>query len=191
MKKNDKKVLLHTCCAICSGYPIQQLQELGYEPVAYFFNSNIYPEIEYQKRLESQKRLCKELQCELIVENYTPDLYNDIMQDFENYPEGSIRCKRCFEFRLLKTVQKAQELGINKYTTSISISPHKNFDAIQEIGQHFSQSFSIDFLGIDFRKQNGFLKTNQIAKELDLHRQNYCGCRVSMQRVKESAKESN
>lgn len=188
MKENNNKVLLHTCCAICSGHPIKHLRELGYEPVAYFFNPNIYPYAEYQKRLLAQQKLCESLNCELIVENYESDFYNEIMQEYENYEEGSERCRRCFELRLLKTVQKAKDLGISHYTTSISISPHKDFSAIQRIGKYFSGYFDTNFMDLDFKKQEGFLKTNQISKELGLYRQNYCGCEVSMKRLSEAKK---
>lgn len=189
MLGKSKKVLIHTCCAICSGHPIKTLRELGYEPVAYFFNPNVYPESEYKKRLDAQKKLCKLLNCELIVEDYTPDLYNEIMQGFENHTEGSERCKRCFELRLLRTIQKAKELGIEYYTTSISISPHKNFNIIKEVGKHFASYFKIDFMDVDFKKQDGFLKTNKISKEFELYRQNYCGCEVSMKRLTASQEQ--
>ena len=185
MKKNDdKKVLLHSCCAICSGYAIKHLRELGYEPVSYFFNPNIYPLAEHAKRLEAHKKLCDALDCELIVDEYTPDLYEEVMVDYKHHTEGSERCAKCFELRLLKTVQKANELGINKYTTTISISPHKNFEVLKEVGKSFSNHYNIEFLPIDFKKQDGFLQSNLIAKSLDLYRQNYCGCENSMQSAK-------
>ena len=180
-KNNNNQVLLHACCAICSGYPIQKLQELGYDPIVYFFNPNIHPEVEYQKRLDAQKQLCDSLKCELIIEDYTPNMYKEIMSGFSDYQEGSVRCKRCFEQRLLRTIQKAKELGIDKYTTSISVSPHKNFQFIKEVTENLSAYFQPEFLAIDFKKENGFLKTNQISKDLSLYRQNYCGCEVSMQ----------
>ena len=183
MKEKTKKVLIHTCCAICSAHPIKLLQELGYEPIAYFFNPNIYPQSEYSKRLEAQEKLCKSLNCELIVENYESDFYNELMVGYENHKEGSERCERCFEFRLLKSIQKADELGIENFTTSISISPHKNFEVLKSVGQKFSKYFNVNFLDFDFKKQDGFLKTIRMAKELNLYRQNYCGCEVSMQRI--------
>ena len=185
MKENSNKILLHACCAICSGYPIQHLRELGYEPIAYFFNPNVYPDVEYQKRLLAQQELCESLNCELIIENYDPNLYKTVMAGFENYAEGSERCKRCFELRLLKTVQKARELGINNYTTSISISPHKNFDVIQGVGKFFSEFFDINFMDLDINKQEGFLKTNKISKDLGLYRQHYCGCENSLRGLSE------
>jgi len=183
MKEQSKKVLIHTCCAICSGHPIKFLQESGYEPVAYFFNPNIHPRSEYDKRLEAQKTLCEKLNCKLIVEDYENNIYNELMTGYEDHKEGSERCKRCFEFRLLKSIQKADELGIENYTTSISISPHKNFEVLTNVGQKFSKYFKVKYLDIDFKKKDGFLKTTKIAKELELYRQNYCGCEMSMQRL--------
>lgn len=185
----EDKILLHTCCAICCGYPIKYLRELGYKPVCYFFNPNIFPETEYQKRLEAQKTLCKALNCELIVEDFESRLglpaqqhktYNEAMTGFENLPEGSERCKKCFELRLSKTVQKAQELEISSFTTTLSISPYKNFDVIREIGKNLADCYKIDFADINFKKQDGFIKTNKIARELNLYRQNYCGCEKSL-----------
>lgn len=184
LKDKNKRVLLHSCCAICSAQPIKDLRDLGYEPVVYFFNPNIYPLEEYSKRLESQQRLCKSLDCELIVDDYVCDLYKEVMEGYENHEEGSERCTRCFEFRMLRTVQKARELGISYYTTSISISPHKDFKKISNVGKFFSEYFQIKFMDIDFKKNNGFLKSNLIAKELKLYRQNYCGCENSMRRLK-------
>jgi epoxyqueuosine reductase len=175
----SKKILLHACCAICSGYPIKYLTDLGYDVIVYFYNPNIYPEAEYQKRLESQKKLCKALDCELIIEDYTPDIYEKAMVEYENYKEGSERCKKCFDLRLLKTAQKAQELGIHYFTTTLPISPHKHFGIIKEIGHALANQFNVKFLDIDFKKQDGFLKSNKIAKELNLYRQNYCGCKIS------------
>lgn len=183
MKENNKKILIHTCCAVCSGYPLKYLKELGYEPTAYFFNPNIYPQIEYVKRLEAQKKLCEMLECELIVDDYSSEFYCEVMQGYENHQEGSERCTRCFELRLLKTIQKAKELGYDYYTTSLSISPHKNFDVIKQVGNFFSEYYNINFVDVNFKKQNGFLKSTSMAKEFDLYRQNYCGCDISMKRM--------
>lgn len=179
MKENNK-VLLHCCCGICSGYPITHLKELGYEPIAFFFNPNIYPETEYQKRLEAQRKICKTLDCELIIDEYTPELYNKAITGYENEPERGKRCTKCFELRLLRTIQKAKEIGIDKYTTTITVSPHKDFETITKMGKEFSNNFKVNYLDIDFKKKDGFLKTNKISRELDLYRQNYCGCKFSI-----------
>lgn len=187
-QKIKEKVLLHSCCAICSGYSIKHLRELGYEPISYFFNPNIYPSAEHEKRLEAHKKLCDALDCELIVEKYTPELYEEVMLGYENHCEGSERCTRCFELRLLKTVQTANKLGIGKFTTTISISPHKNFNTLKQVGESFSNYYDAEFLPIDFKKQDGFLQSNLIAKSLDLYRQNYCGCENSMGELRSQLK---
>lgn len=181
MREQQKnKIVLHACCAICSAYPITLLQELGYEPVVYFYNPNIYPEAEYQNRLEAQKKLCKNLGCELIVDDYKPEEFYNVAKGLENQPEKGLRCDKCFELRLFKTAQFAKNNGITEFTTSIVISPHKNFQKLAEIGQKIAEQFGIRFKAIDFKKQDGFLKTNRISKELGLYRQNYCGCRYSI-----------
>ena len=179
MKKNSKKVLLHACCAICSGHPIENLRELDYEPIVYFFNPNIQPKEEYLKRLEAQKTLCKNLDCELIIEEYEPKMFEIASFGLEEEPEDGARCKKCFKMRLEKTASKAKDLGINEFTTSIVISPHKDYKLICQIGKAISENYGINYLDIDFKKQDGFLKSNKIVKELELYRQNYCGCRYS------------
>lgn len=176
----QNKILLHACCAICSSYPILQLRELGYEPVVYFYNPNIYPSEEYQKRLEAQKELCKHHNCELIVEEYNQEEFFEVVKGFENEPERGKRCDVCFELRLDKTAQKAHDLGVNKFTTSIVISPHKNFSKLTEIGENIAKKYNLEYFAVDFKKKDGFLKTNKIANSLNLYRQNYCGCKYSI-----------
>lgn len=179
MKKDNKKILLHTCCAICSGHPVKFLKEVGWEPVAYFFNPNIYPESEYIKRVEAQKKLCENLDCELIIENYDPKMFEIISFGLEDEPERGKRCEKCFELRLTQAAKKAKELDIKSFTTSIVVSPHKNFKLISEIGETVSQSYGANFLAFDFKKQGGGVRSNEIANGLGLYRQNYCGCMYS------------
>lgn len=153
---------------------------MGYEPVVYFFNPNIYPQEEFLKRLEAQKILCKNFDCELIIEDYEPELFIKIASGFEKEPEKGKRCEKCFEFRLEQSAKKAKELGIEKFTTSIVISPHKNFELISSLGKKISEEYNISYEAINFRKNDGLLKTNQIANKLNLYRQKYCGCRYSI-----------
>ena len=180
MKAESKnKILLHACCAICSGYPITLLKDMGYLPVVYFYNPNIYPEAEYQKRLDAERILCKELGCELIEVDYLPEEFYNAAKGLENEPEKGRRCDKCFELRLLKTAKLAKKLGINEFTTSIVISPHKNFQKLTDIGQKIAEEYNLTYKAIDFKKKDGFLKTNRISRELNLYRQNYCGCEFS------------
>lgn len=179
LKKGNKKVLLHTCCAICSGYPVKFLKDVGWEPIAYFFNPNISPEIEYIKRLEAQKKLCENLDCELIIEDYAPKMFEIVSFGLEDEPEKGKRCEKCFQLRLSQTAKKAKELDIRNFTTSIVISPHKNFKLISEIGNTVSQLYNTNYLAFDFKKQAGTLKSNEIAQKFGLYRQDYCGCQYS------------
>ena len=116
----------------------------------------------------------------MIVEDYETKYFDIISFGLEDEPEGGERCNKCFELRLLKTFEKASELQIKNVTTSIVISPHKNFKRISDIGKNISQKYGINYLDIDFKKKDGFLKSNNIAKKLNLYRQNYCGCKYSI-----------
>ena len=180
MKEQQKnKIILHACCAICSGYPITLLKDMGYQVIVYFYNPNIYPETEYQRRLEAQRTLCTYLNCELIEGEYIPEEFYRAANGLENEPERGKRCDKCFELRLLKTAELAKSLNIKEFTTSIVISPHKNFSKLTEIGEQIATQNNLLYKAIDFKKQDGFLKTNRISKELNLYRQNYCGCEFS------------
>lgn len=180
IKCSNKKILLHACCGICSGYPISLLQDMGYSVVVYFYNPNIFPEEEYNKRLEAEKTLCQHFACELIVGEYEPQVYYDYVKGFENEPEKGLRCDRCFELRLTNSAKLAKQLWIDIFTTSMVISPHKNYEKLTKIGQQIAQEYELEYLSTNFRKQDGFLKTNQISKSLNLYRQNYCGCKFAM-----------
>lgn len=176
----SKKILLHACCGICSGYPISLLQDMGYCVVVYFYNPNIFPDEEYQKRLDAEKTLCSHFGCELIEGVYETEVYYDYVKGLENEPEKGARCDKCFELRLTKAAQKTQELGIKEFTTSMVISPHKNYEKLSEIGLKIAHELNLNYLPLNFRKNDGFLKTNQISKSLNLYRQSYCGCKFAM-----------
>jgi len=177
---DKRKIALHACCGICSGYPISYLKELGYEVCVYFYNPNIYPKEEYLRRLEAERKLCKHLNVELFEGEYSPDEYFDFVKGLEDEPEKGKRCDKCFELRLMKTAEFAKNMGIETFTTSIVISPHKNFEKLSLIGDIISKKTGIKYLSVNFRKNDGFLKTNKISKELNLYRQNYCGCKFAM-----------
>jgi predicted adenine nucleotide alpha hydrolase (AANH) superfamily ATPase len=176
MVQNENKILLHACCAICSAHPISLLKDLGYEVVVYFCNPNLDSEEEFQRRLEAQKKLCKHYNVELIIDEYNPQEYLDFVKGLENEPEKGMRCDKCIELRLTKTAKKAVHLGINEISSSLIISPHKNLNKIICIGRDIAKSFNLKYSEINYRKQDGFLKTNLITKDLGLYRQSYCGC---------------
>lgn len=199
VQKNENKILIHACCGICSGHPISLLKEMGYKPVVYFCNPNLDTQEEFNRRLEAQKIVCMYHWVDLIVENYNHDEFLSCVKGLEYEPERGKRCDKCIELRLKKTAEKAKELGINKITTSLVISPHKNFDKISQIGktvvslvsqftkenltpEYLSsenlppENLPLEYLPFDFKKKDGFLKTNKLSKELGIYRQNYCGC---------------
>lgn len=179
MEHNGNKILLHACCAICSAYPIEMLKNSGYEVVVYFYNPNIFPREEYERRIEAERTLCKHFDVELIEGEYEPQKYFEYVQGYEDCPEKGARCELCFRLRLEETACKARALGIDTFTTSIVISPHKNFTTLTRIGEEIAATEGLNYLAIDFKKKDGFLKTNKISRELCLYRQNYCGCKFS------------
>ncbi len=176
-QSKNKKILIHACCGICSGYPISLLKEMGYEPVVYFCNSNLDTEEEFARRLEAQKIVCMYHWVDLIVEDYRHAEFLEKVRGLENEPERGKRCDVCIEMRLKQTVKKAKELGIKYFTTSLVISPHKNFAKITETGKRLEDG--AEYIAIDFKKKDGFLKTNRLSKDLGIYRQNYCGCEFS------------
>ncbi len=180
MEQKKNKIVLHACCGICSGYPVSSLIDAGYQVVVYFYNPNIYPAEEYQKRLDAERTLCAHFGCELVEAEYNPEEFYKVANGLELEPERGKRCDKCFELRLKKTAEFTKSRGIKTFTTSIVISPHKNFQKLSEIGQQIAQENNLEFLAIDFKKKDGFLKTNKISKELGLYRQNYCGCKFSL-----------
>lgn len=177
---SNKEILLHACCGICSAYPISLLKDMGYCVCVYFYNPNIYPLTEYQKRLEAEKTICKHFECDLIEGSYEPEVYNNYVKGYELEPEKGKRCDLCFNLRLENTAKKAIELGIDTFTTSIVISPHKNYEKLTHIGEIIANQYNLNYLALNFRKNDGFLKTNRIANSLCIYRQNYCGCKFAM-----------
>jgi predicted adenine nucleotide alpha hydrolase (AANH) superfamily ATPase len=176
----SNKILLHTCCAVCFAHPKNLLEKLGFEVVCYFYNPNIYPENEYNRRFLELKKYCYKNSFELIEEKNEPDEFNKIAIGLENEPEKGERCLKCYELRLNKTAKKAVELGISKFTTTLSVSPHKPSKNVFLAGNKASEKHSVEFLEIDFKKHDGFKTTQEIAKKEGLYKQNYCGCCYSI-----------
>lgn len=170
------QIVLHACCAVCAGYPLKLLAELGYEPTVYFFNPNIHPKEEYDRRLSELIRYCEKNEFKLIIGNSESKYWFDYVKGLENEPERGKRCIKCFEFRLTETAKLAAHLNIDNFTTTLFVSPHKNRQDIINVGKNVASKFGLEFFDIDFRKKDGFLKTMKIAKEENFYRQTYCGC---------------
>lgn len=178
-----KKILLHICCGPDSTAVFERLR-LEYEVVGFFFNPNIHPYKEYIKRREETKRVAAELDFKLYSSDYAPDAWEEAVRGLENEPEKGQRCQECFRFNLRAAAAKTRTLNISVFTTTLSISPHKDAKTIFRLGKAAAQEFGIEFLEIDFKKKNGFRRSLELSKSLRLYRQKYCGCRFSQKREK-------
>lgn len=178
--QDKSEILLHACCATCCAYPLSFLIDSGYTPVVFYSNSNIYPAEEYRKRLVELVSYSEKKKFKLIIDDYSPDNWHNYIKGFENEPEKGIRCVKCFDYRLSIAALKAFELGIDKFTTTLTVSPHKRSSDVFASGKRAGIKYSVKFMDFDFKKNNGFLKSMQIAKEENFYRQNYCGCEYSI-----------
>lgn len=181
--KGKPTILLHTCCAGCATQVIETLKP-DFDITAYFYNPNIQPKEEYEKRLQDMKKICSIYNIKLIKGEYEVEKWLDFIKGHEQDTEGGERCNLCFEFRLDKTAQQAKKLGFKNFTTTLSISPHKNFSKIKDIGFDLEDKYDIIFYSADFKKQNGFKKSVILSKQYNLYRQNYCGCFFSLNKQK-------
>lgn len=172
-------LLLHTCCAPCSSYCIEYLSQYFYITVLYY-NPNIYPEAEYLKRKNEQKRLIDEMKTKYPVKlldcDFESERFYETVKGTENCREGGERCFKCYELRLRKTALEAQKGKYDYFTTSLTISPLKNAQKINEIGNKLSLEYGISFLPSDFKKREGYKRSIELSREYELYRQNYCGC---------------
>jgi predicted adenine nucleotide alpha hydrolase (AANH) superfamily ATPase len=190
IKDNEAKgvvptLLLHSCCAPCSSYTLEYLSQY-FSITVYYYNPNIYPEEEFHKRVEEEKRLISELPTKhpvkMISGDYEPKAFYDIAKGLEDVAEGGERCFRCYRLRLEKTAQLARDMGFDYFTTTLSISPLKRSEKINEIGDDVAKSYGVKFLPSDFKKRGGFLRSIQLSKDYNLYRQNYCGCIFSQRK---------
>ncbi len=180
------KLVLHTCCAICMCYPKTMLDE--YETIFYFYNPNIHPIEEYNRRRDEFVNYANSIGIEehnIIVDEdhkYVEKWYEDI-KGFEDEPEKGNRCNICFKNRMEKSFAYAKDVGAKYVTTVMTVSPHKNSKTIEMVGNALAKKYSpVEYLHFDFKKQDGFKKTNIIANEANLYRQHYCGCEFSIRK---------
>lgn len=178
-----KKMLLHTCCANCALHPYETLKN-DFEVTLYFYNPNIHPEEEYKKRLVYAKEAADNYSLALIEAPYDKNNWLHVTNGYGDNPEGGQRCEICINMRLEKTAVFAVENGYGIFATTLSVSPHKNSKIINNAGKILSEKYGIEFFDADFKKQDGFKKTMELSRELDLYRQNYCGCTYSIRDAK-------
>lgn len=166
------KLLLHACCAPCSSYVLEFLKDT-FDITIYFYNPNIYSIEEYEKRYNEFSKLGK---YPIIKANYNSQVFYDITKGLEDIPEGGKRCWACYEERLESTAVFAKAGDFDYFTTTLSISPYKNADRINEIGEKLAEKNDIKFLYSNFKKEEGYKKSIELSKQYGLYRQDYCGC---------------
>jgi predicted adenine nucleotide alpha hydrolase (AANH) superfamily ATPase len=189
VKENRKpRLFLHSCCAPCSSYVLEYLTNY-FEITIFYYNPNIYPEVEYTRRVEEQKNLIEAMQLNSKVSflqgDYDPQQYYNTIKGLEAEPEGGDRCFLCYELRLQKAAQLAKEQDFDYFTTTLSISPHKNADKLNEIGERLAKTYGVHYLPSDFKKKNGYKRSIELSREYDLYRQDYCGCVYSRRERKQ------
>ena len=174
-------LFLHACCAPCSSYVLEYLTRY-FHITLFFYNPNITPETEYQKRMHELQRFIREAgyeergQVVLMEGSYDPRCFFEMAKGMEDLPERGERCYHCYELRMREAAKKAAELHTDYFTTTLSISPHKNAQWINEIGERLAEECGVRHLPSDFKKKGGYLRSIALSEEYHLYRQNYCGC---------------
>ena len=197
-------LLLHACCAPCSSYCLEYLRQF-FDITVFYYNPNIMNEPEYRKRVEEEKRLIAEYnrqvetgnfegmnsdasarKIDIIEGDYVVKDFLDAVKGLESCPEGGDRCTKCFELRLEESAKVAADKGFDFFTTTLTISPLKDADRLNRIGNEMAQKYNTHFLPSDFKKKEGYKRSIELSHKFDLYRQDFCGCEFSrLQRLAE------
>lgn len=168
-------LLMHACCAPCSSACLTRIKDF-FDITVYYYNPNIDSEEEYNKRAKEQEKLCASLNVKVSIENYNSGEFYGAAKGLEKEPEGGSRCEKCFYLRLKKTAEKAKERCLDYFTTTLTLSPLKNADLLNKLGEKISDETGVKWLPSDFKKRGGYQKSIELSREYGLYRQNYCGC---------------
>ncbi len=186
-EQKKMKMLLHVCCAPCSSHVLQLLED-EYDITVFFYNPNITEEEEYKKRILELKTFLTKAdfakEVKMVEGDYEPQRFFDISVGLENEPERGSRCYKCYELRMRKSAEYAKKYGFDVFTTTLSISPHKNAAWLNDIGKMLSDELGINYLYSDFKKKNGYANSIELSKIYNLYRQDYCGCIYSKNEAK-------
>jgi len=172
------KLLFHVCCAPCSGYLSSKLGET-FDLTVYYDNSNIFPEEEFLKRSSEAQKFFESQNINFILANWDHQKWLELVRGLEEEPERGKRCALCYHSRLRSAAQYAKDNGFDIFTTTLSISPHKDGELLRNIGRNLAGEYGVKFLDEDFKKNDGFKKAMEFAKQCGFYRQNYCGCEFS------------
>ena len=172
-------LLLQACCGPCSSYVLEYMTKY-FDVTVLFYNPNIRPEAEYDKRLTTLKQLLAAMPMDhppaLMEPGWRGEEFEKAVKGLEHEPEGGARCAVCFQLRLEETARMAAEWGFDYFGTTLTVSPHKNAEVINAIGEKLAGEYEVKWLPSDFKKRNGYLRSIQLSKEYGLYRQEYCGC---------------
>ena len=190
LKAETPTLLLHSCCAPCSSYVIEYLSQY-FKITVFYYNPNIYPDEEYHLRAEEQKKFIADFPAENPVKflegEFAKDLFYQTVKGLEDVPEGGERCFLCYELRLRRSAETAKKLGLDYFTTTLSISPLKNAAKLNEIGFKLEEAYGVKYLPADFKKNNGYKRSVELSARYQMYRQDYCGC-IFSKREREKAK---
>lgn len=171
------EIVLHICCGVCAAGAVETLVNEGHQVIGFFYNPNIQPPEEYQRRLETARRVAQEFKFPLEVPAYDSEEWLKRASSLKDEPEGGKRCQVCFRLRLKKAYDYLMDCGADAFTTTLTISPQKSAQLVNGIGQEIGGE---KFLVRDFKKKEGFKRAVQLAKKWQLYRQDYCGCMYSI-----------
>ena len=194
-KQTVPTLLLHSCCAPCSSYCLEYLSEY-FSITVFYYNPNIYPEEEYRKRVLEQQHFIERLPARqpisFIEGEYDEKRFYETVRGHERDKEGGERCFLCYELRLKEAAELSKQMGMDYFTTTLSISPLKNAEKLNEIGDRLAEEYGICYLNSDFKKKNGYKRSVELSEEYGMYRQYYCGCIFSKkQRDEEIAAKKN
>lgn len=175
-----RKLLLHVCCANCATVPLELLKR-EFDIILFFYNPNIHPTAERQKRLADVEKLAKIYGVDLIINDTDVEKWFGLIKGLEGEPEGEQRCEKCFQMRLERTAHLAKEKGFDWLATTLTMGPQKKAKTINFLGEELVRKYGLKFYSADFKKQEGFKKGVELSKKYNFYRQNYCGCLYSLE----------
>lgn len=177
-------LLLHSCCAPCSSYVLEYLSQY-FSITVFYYNPNIYPDEEYEKRVMEQQRFIEQFPAKYPISfcrgDFAKERFYEVTKGLEQEREGGARCEACFRLRLEESAALAREMGMEYFTTTLSISPLKNAELLNGIGQEMGERYGVEYLCSDFKKRNGFKRSVELSEAYGMYRQDYCGCVYSYQ----------
>lgn len=193
--RGERPVLvLHSCCAPCSSAVLERLHE-AFQLVVYYYNPNISPEGEFRHRSDEQRRLVSQMplreDVQVVEGEYDPERFYALVKGYEDAPEGGERCTICFEMRLRKTAEYARSIGAEYFTTTLSISPLKDAQRLNSIGEELAREYGLNYLHSDFKKKDGYRRSIQLSAQYDLYRQDFCGCVYSKMERERAQNQQN